>query len=76
MPKKIKEKKCSVCQVIVKPPLQWWDSVNACSDCVRKAALDIQNESKRIPNQFIKMKQKYEKENNARNKHRRKGFSA
>ena len=49
MPKKIKEKKCSVCQVIVKPPLQWWDSVNACSDCVRKAALDIQREKKIKP---------------------------
>lgn len=39
-------KVCSVCRVEVVPPLQWWDTVNACSDCVRRAAIDIQKEEK------------------------------
>lgn len=46
--KKTKEKIkiCPVCRREVKPPLQWWSSVNACSDCVRKAALELQNQTK------------------------------
>lgn len=41
------EKICSVCRKIGKPPIQWWEKpYNACSDCIRKAALDIQNEHK------------------------------
>ena len=38
-----KEIKCPVCRRIVKPPLEWWKSVGACSDCVRKAALEIRS---------------------------------
>ena len=45
----IKEKNiCSVCQKEVLPPVQWWESVKSCSDCVRKAALEIQKKEKNI----------------------------
>lgn len=52
-----KEKICSVCRKIVKPPIQWWDKpYNACSDCVRKAALELQAQEKEKKPKIIKIK--------------------
>lgn len=48
-----KQKICSVCKKEVKSPIQWWDEpYNACSDCVRKAVLEIQKDEKQNINWF------------------------
>lgn len=42
-----KEKKiCPICKKEIKPPECYWESVNACSACIRKVALEIQRSPK------------------------------
>jgi len=40
------KKICPICQKEIKPPECYWESVDACSSCVRKVALEIQKERK------------------------------
>ena len=47
---KTNKKICSVCKKIVKPPIQWWESVDACSECVKKAAIELQERNKKTKN--------------------------
>ena len=47
---KTNKKICSVCKRIVKSPIQWWSSVNACSECVKKAAIELQERNKKTKN--------------------------
>ena len=48
---KTNEKICSVCKRIVKLPIEWWDSVNACSECVKKAAIELQERNTKSVNE-------------------------
>jgi len=42
-------KVCSVCKREVKSPIQWWDEPsNACSECVKKAAKEIQSKKSNL----------------------------
>jgi len=52
---KTNKKICSVCKRIVKLPIEWWNSVNACSECVKKAAIELQERN-------IKTNEKWEEE--------------
>jgi len=41
------EKICSVCRKMVLPPIQWWgEPYNSCSECVKKAAKEIQEDER------------------------------
>ena len=51
MKNKINEKICSVCKRIVKSPIQWWESVDACSECVKKAAIESQEKNAKSVNE-------------------------
>jgi len=48
---KTNKKICSVCKRIIKPPIQWWDSIEACSECVKKAAIELQKRNTKSVNE-------------------------
>ena len=45
--------KCPVCQKVIPPHVSWWDNVEACSDCVKRAALELREKEEREVDQAI-----------------------